>query len=70
MKTTTHRAGRSWCVRLATTRRHVHTYAPDEIDQFFIIDGDYKYYLIPLRVVGGLKTISLNRYQAFQVAPN
>ncbi len=65
VKTTRVRAGSSWCAQLATTRKEVHTYSPDDIDEFFIIDGDLNYYLIPLRVVGGLKSVSLASYQPY-----
>jgi hypothetical protein len=65
VKTTTVRAGRSWVVRLATQREELHTYDPDEIDQFFVIDGDLNHYLIPIRVVGGLTAIQLSAYEAY-----
>lgn len=65
VKTTRVRSGSSWCARLATTRKEVHTYSPEDIDEFFIIDGDFNYYVIPLRVVGGLKSVSLAAYQPY-----
>ena len=43
-------------------------YDPDDIDYFFIIDGDLDYYLIPVTVVGGLSTINLSAYQQFRLA--
>ena len=42
-------------------------YDPDDIDYFFIIDGDLDYYLIPVAVVGGLSTISLSAYEQFRL---
>jgi hypothetical protein len=65
VKTTTVRAGRSWVVRLANQRKELHTYDPDEIDQFFVIDGDLNHYLIPIRVVGGLTAVQLSAYEAY-----
>jgi hypothetical protein len=62
VKTTRTRAGDSWKVYLSTTRGGRRTYGPDEIDDFFIIDGDLNYYLIPVAVVGGLHAIHLNAY--------
>ena len=38
------------------------TYDPDEIDYFFVIDGDFSYYLIPVAAVGGLMAIRLSAY--------
>lgn len=65
VKTTTYRPGNSWRVQLATSRREVHTYDPEEIDRFFLIDGDYNYYLVPVAVVGGLHAIHLSANQNF-----
>jgi len=67
VKTTTRRCGATWTVQLRTNRKQTHTYGPDEIDQFFIIAGDYSCYLIPLRVVGGYGTINLAPYSAYRV---
>jgi hypothetical protein len=66
VKTTTHRVGRSWKVHLSTTRQERWTYGSDEIDQFFIIDGDFAYYLVPIKAVGGLTAIHLTKYQEFR----
>lgn len=65
VKTTTVRDGSTWQVRLSTTRKEVRTYGPEEIEQFFIIDGDYNHYLIPVEVVGGLVAINLSAYRAY-----
>jgi hypothetical protein len=68
VKTTTRRAGESWVVRIAGTRRRgVAAYSPDEIDHFFVLDGELSCYVIPLHVVGGLQVIHLRRYAAFRV---
>lgn len=68
VKTTTSKDGGSWKVVLCTNRKQTHTYGPEEIDQFFIIDGDLDYYLIPLKVVGGLKSANLSAYDAYRLA--
>jgi len=67
VKTTTRRAGASWTVTLSSMRKELRTYDPDEIDQFFVVDGDLNYYLIPIRVVGGLTAIQLSVYDAYRL---
>ena len=67
VKTTRCREGGSWRVALSTGGRHRGTYDPDDIDYFFIIDGDHDYYLIPVTDVGGLATIVLSAYQRFRL---
>ncbi|MGY1849290.1 group I intron-associated PD-(D/E)XK endonuclease [Blastococcus sp. SYSU DS1021] len=62
VKTTTARAGGTWKVYLSTSRRERRTYDPDEIDDFFIIDGSLVCYLIPVAAVGGLHAIHLRGY--------
>jgi hypothetical protein len=42
-------------------------YDPDEIDLFFIIDGDLAIYLIPSRVVAGKTSINVGAYAAYRV---
>jgi hypothetical protein len=68
VKTTTVRAGGTWKVYLSTSRRGRRTYDPDEIDDFFIIDGELMCYLIPVAVVGGLHAIHLGGYVKYQLA--
>ena len=65
VKTTTARAGNTWKVYLSTSHRRRRTYSPDEIDDFFVIDGDLRNYLIPGAVVGGLHAIHLSAYQQY-----
>ena len=65
VKTTTARAGNTWKVYLSTSRRRRRTYSPDEIDDFFVIDGDLHNYLIPVAAVGGLHAIHLSGYQQY-----
>ncbi|MDF1489996.1 group I intron-associated PD-(D/E)XK endonuclease [Tessaracoccus caeni] len=54
-------------VYLSTTRRERRTYDPDEIDDFFIIDGDLNFYLIPVSTVGGLHAIRLDAYEPYRL---
>lgn len=72
VKTCRRRAG-GWQVSLTTSghptggthaRNH---YDPDEIDLFFIIDGDLNYYLIPISIVGGRSSLCLSAHQQFRV---
>ncbi len=56
-----------WEVSLSTTSGGRHTYDPDDIDEFFVIDGDLEFYLIPVAAVGGRHAITLSRYGAFRM---
>jgi hypothetical protein len=58
--------GDSWIVSLSTDGGRL-TYDPDDIDCFFVIDGDLEFYLIPVAVVGGLHAVTLSGYQSFRV---
>ena len=42
-------------------------YSPDEIDLFFIVDGDMTMYLIPSRAIAGRVGILLRTYQKYVV---
>lgn len=68
VKTTTVRAGASWKVYLSTSRQGRSIYSLDEIDEFFIIDGDLDYYLIPVAAVAGLHAIHLGAYKQYKIA--
>jgi hypothetical protein len=46
---------------------HVLAYSPDEIDLFFIIDGDMTLYLIPSRAIAGRIAILLRTYRKYVV---
>jgi PD-(D/E)XK endonuclease len=70
VKTTTVRAGDTWKVYLSRARRERRTYDPDEIDDFFIIDGELTYYLIPVVAVGGLHAIHLRAYAQYKLPPH
>lgn len=65
VKTTTVRQGSSWTAWISRTGTARRTYDPDEIDQFFVIDGDLNYYLIPVAAVGGLTAIQLSAYRDY-----
>ena len=52
---------------LSTTSGHLRTYDPDDIDEFFVIDGDLEFYLIPVAAVGGRYAIALSRCAAYRV---
>lgn len=67
VKTTTAREGPSWKVYLSKSGHGRRTYAPDEVDEFFIIDGELTYYRIPLAAVGGLHAIHLRAYQSYRL---
>lgn len=67
VKTTTVKQGRSWTAWISNTGKTRATYDPDEIDQFFVIDGDLNFYLIPVAAVGGLTAIRLSAYQHYLV---
>ncbi|HNM84483.1 MAG TPA: group I intron-associated PD-(D/E)XK endonuclease [Mycobacterium sp.] len=62
VKTTTVKQARTWTVWISNTGKARATYDPDEIDQFFVIDGDFNFYLIPVAAVGGLMAIQLSAY--------
>ncbi len=65
------RQGKSWTVWISkagkATGKARSTYDPDEIDQFFVIDGDFNFYLIPVAAVGGLMAIQLSAYHDYLV---
>ncbi|HWV77483.1 MAG TPA: hypothetical protein VN027_09290 [Isoptericola sp.] len=67
VKTTTTRAGATWKVYLSTSRGERRTYDPDEIDEFFVIDGELRQYLIPASVVGGLHAIHVGSYARYRL---
>jgi hypothetical protein len=67
VKTTRVRQSGTWTVMLSKSRRVRVVYDPDEIDHFFVIDGDLNYYLFPMAAVGGLHAITLSGYDSFRV---
>jgi PD-(D/E)XK nuclease superfamily protein len=48
-------------------KSYVLAYSPDEIDLFFIVDGDMTLYLIPSRAIAGRVGISLRTYRKYIV---
>lgn len=67
VKTTSVRAGDSWQVWISTTGKGRSTYDPEDIDLFFVVDGDLAFYAIPVAVVGGLQSIALSACQRYRV---
>ena len=67
VKTTLVRAGASWQAWLSTTGKKRKPYDPDDIDFFFVIDGDLACYLIPIAAVGGLHAVNLSAYETYRV---
>jgi hypothetical protein len=68
VKTTTVKQGTSWIVWISKTGKSRTTYDPDEIDYFFVIDGDFNYFLIPVGTVGGFTAITLSAYAPYQLS--
>ena len=48
-------------------KAYVLAYSPDEIDLFFIVDGDMTMYLIPSRAIAGRISILLRTYRKYIV---
>jgi hypothetical protein len=67
VKTTRWWSAGGWVVALSSTSGGRRTYDPDDIDYFFVIDGDLEQYLIPVASVGGMHAITLSRYGQFRV---
>jgi hypothetical protein len=67
VKSTTVRAGRSWIVWLSRTRGYRATYDPQTIDSFFVVDGDFGLYHLPIAAVAGLHSVTLGAYAAYRV---
>ncbi len=67
VKTTTTRVGNTWKAYLSTSGETRRLYDPDEIDDFFVVDGDMNFYFIPVAAVGGLYAIHLRAYDEYRV---
>lgn len=73
VKTTTTRDRDSWLARVghrphsAGNQAPLVPYDPDDIDLFFIIDGDLNIYLIPSRDIAGRTSIVVRAYQRYLV---
>jgi hypothetical protein len=72
--TTSNRVNEGWAVGIghhpdthAKRKGYVLAYSPDEIDLFFIIDGDMTMYLIPSRAIAGRVQILLRTYRKYIV---
>ena len=68
VKTTILRRDRSWVVSLTSNSAADPLYDPEEIDYFFIVDGELECYLIPVATVGGLRSLNLSAYQHFRLS--
>jgi len=70
VKTTINETGSTYAVTLSTSSHSGpgrRVYDPDEIDEFFIIDGDLNYYRVPISVAGGRSMLRLSAYAAYRV---
>lgn len=67
VKTTTVKQGTSWTVWISNMGKERTTYDPDEIDYFFVINGDLDYFLIPVAAVGGLTAVRLSAYSRYRL---
>lgn len=68
VKTTTTRERGAWRAHVSTNGRHAtRPYTADEIDDFFLIDGDLNFYIIPIAEMRGLHYVVLNRYEPYRV---
>jgi PD-(D/E)XK endonuclease len=72
--TTSYRKNEGWAVGVghrpdthAKKKSNLLAYSPEEIDLFFIIDGDMTMYLIPSRAIAGRITILLRTYRKYIV---
>jgi hypothetical protein len=67
VKTTRHRSGSSWRVKLVSSTRVARTYDPDDIDDLFVVAADGAQYLIPFTRVAGRSEITLSAYDGYRV---
>jgi hypothetical protein len=67
VKTCRRWVGGGWSVSLSTTSGRRRTYDPDDVDEFFVIDGELEFYLTPVAAVGGRYSITLSRYTTFRL---
>jgi PD-(D/E)XK endonuclease len=73
VKTTTFYGKYGWMASVGhhpdthSKKGHVLAYDPDEIDLFFIVDGDMTMYLIPSRAIAGRVRILLRTYRKYIV---
>lgn len=71
--TTSRRKNEGWAVGVGhhpdthSKKGYLLAYSPDEIDLFFIIDGDMTMYLIPSRAIAGRISILLRTYRKYVV---
>ena len=69
VKTASYRNAGTYVASLSNSRREGRgIYEVDEIDSFFVVDGELNAYLIPFEEVGGFQTIYLRNYRPYLVA--
>lgn len=62
VKTTTHRQEGRWTVWLSSTSPTRTIYASEEVDAFYVIDGDLTHYWLPIERVAGFQAVALTAY--------
>jgi hypothetical protein len=73
VKTTTRVTKDGWLAQVARrpysigNKASAIPYDPDEVDTFFVVDGDLTMYVIPMRAVGGRMHILLRAYKKYIV---
>ncbi|MFP5220091.1 MAG: group I intron-associated PD-(D/E)XK endonuclease [Actinomycetes bacterium] len=73
VKTTTRRDGDSWSCGISRSTyvsgggKVRATYEPEEFDDFGIVDGDLRVYLVPAALVAGRTQLTLRRYRSFEL---
>jgi hypothetical protein len=70
VKSTTSVLNSSWQVSVShrpDKNGKAEPYSPDDVDLFFIVNGEMDLYLIPIEAVGGRIRISLRPYANFRV---
>jgi PD-(D/E)XK endonuclease len=68
VKTTTWRDAGAYSVAVSSSRVNGRaSYSVDEIDCFFVVDGELNAYLVPASIVAGFQRLSLSAYADFKV---
>ena len=67
VKTTATRENGAWKVFLSRSGRERRPYRADEVDLFFLIDGDFGAYVIPANVIAQRHAVHLNGYERWRV---
>lgn len=67
VKTTKVADAKTWKVYLSVSGKERRTYEPSEVDEFFVVDGEHNFYVIPVIEVQHLHAIHLRAYERFRV---